>query len=96
MNKYVLGALISIVIGARIDDPGSLNGRFSSLAFLLSDLRAGPPIRYVNTVALVMKPTNLYQLGNGAKNTIPTISDTINGITGMRLFWSTFSMEDGR
>ncbi len=69
--------------GDRIAEPGSLNGLLSSGACFLSTLRAGPPTIYVNTVAPVMKPTSLYQLGNGAKNTNPRRRLTSSGSTGI-------------
>ena len=53
-------------------------------------INADPPTMYVNAVAPVINPTRAYQLGNGARNIIPMITDSIIGRTGTWVFFNNF------
>jgi hypothetical protein len=62
---------------------GILIPLFKSGAVFLKVCKPTPPHIYVSTVAEELNPNNKYQLGNGSRNMILAIKDTIKDHIGI-------------
>src|SRR5579875_3890750 len=83
-EKYTISIAARKLSGAQNCDQPSRNGRYSRGAYLRNTGRPTPPMMEVSAVVEVMKPTSLYQLGSGTRNTQPMTSATIVETHGTR------------